>query len=346
MKLKKKLKGIGRGKKIGLVIIGILLIIGVAVGLGSYYTNNMLSKINKVNINEENIGISPKWQNQSEDKDKIHENSIISNESQQSEKIRNIVLFGIDATDGNHGRSDAIVIVTIDKNNNKLKLTSIMRDSYVNIPGRKMDKINHAYAFGGPELALKTLNKNFELNLKDFISVNFSSLPKIIDSIGGIDLDIDSEELKAINQHIRHNNEINGTNSSYINKTGVQSLDGTQAMAYCRIRYTLGGDYERTGRHREVLTKIFDKISSMPVVRYPFLLNELLPMVTTNLDTEEILALGSNLVSIDNLSLEQERFPRDEYCEGKIINRIYYLTFNKDETVKQIHNYIYNDIKN
>ena len=108
------------------------------------------------------------------------------------------------------------MIATVDKIHNKLKLTSIMRDSYVDIQGHGKDKINHAYAFGGHELALKTLNENFDLNLKDFATVNFSSLPKIIDSIGGIDLGIRNDELQYINNYIGDLNTLNKTNVSNI----------------------------------------------------------------------------------------------------------------------------------
>ena len=175
------------------------------------------------------------------------------------------------------------------------------------------------------------------------MAVNFSSLPKIIDKIGGIELDIDSEELEYINSYIRNVNTINNTNSPSIASSGIQHVDGTQAMAYCRIRYTSGGDYKRTERHREVLSKIFEKILSMSPTTYPSLLNDLLPMVSTNLDGSEIMELGNKILKIGNTTLEQERFPRDGYCEGQMINGVYYLTFDKETTVNQLHDYIFED---
>ncbi|MDU7887135.1 MAG: LCP family protein, partial [Clostridium perfringens] len=147
---------------ITLSIIG-LLIVGLVGGVATYGLT-MLGKVNKVNLNEDNLGI---------DKD-------IDAKLSKYDGIANIALFGIDAPEGTAGRSDAIMIATVDKIHNKLKLTSIMRDSYVDIQGHGKDKINHAYSFGGHELALKSLNDNFDLNLKDFATVNFSSLSKII----------------------------------------------------------------------------------------------------------------------------------------------------------------------
>lgn len=315
---------------ITLSIIG-LLIVGLVGGVATYGLT-MLGKINKVDLNEDNLGI---------DKD-------IDAKLSKYDGITNIALFGIDATDGNAGRSDAIMIATVDKIHNKLKLTSIMRDSYVDIQGHGKDKINHAYAFGGHELALKTLNENFDLNLKDFATVNFSSLPKIIDYIGGIDLDIRQDEINAkigINDHIRHLNIVNNTNVEFISSPGVQHVNGTQALAYCRIRYTSGGDGERTYRQRIVLSKLFDKFKTLPPSKYPSALNKLLPMITTNLSSNEIIKLSTTTATMSNSELEQERFPKDEYSKGEMIKGVYYLTFNKDTTVSQLHDYIFEDIK-
>ena len=320
---------ITKGKKITLWIIGIILFIILGVAAGAYiYANSLLNKMEKVEINKEDVGITE------EVEEKL---------TQYDDTITNIALFGIDAEDGEAGRSDSIMIATIDTHNKKLKLTSIMRDSYVNIDGHGLDKINHAYAFGKAQLAIKTLNENFDLNIQNFVAVNFSSLPKIIDKIGGIELDIDSEELEYINSYIRNVNTINNTNSPSIASSGIQHVDGTQAMAYCRIRYTSGGDYKRTERHREVLSKIFEKILNMSPTTYQSLLNDLLPMVSTSLDGSEIMELGNNVLKIGNTTLEQERFPRDGYCEGQMINGVYYLTFDKETTVNQLHHYIFED---
>ena len=312
---------------ITLSIIG-LLIVGLVGGVATYGLT-MLGKINKVDLYEDNLGI---------DKD-------IDAKLSKYDGITNIALFGIDATDGNAGRSDAIMIATVDKIHNKLKLTSIMRDSYVDIQGHGKDKINHAYAFGGHELALKTLNENFDLNLKDFATVNFSSLPKIIDSIGGIDLDIRNDEIKYINDYINNLNALNKTNVNSITSAGTQHVNGTQALAYCRIRYTAGGDGERTERQRIVLTKLFEKFNKVSPTKYPSILNDLMPMITTSLSSSEILGLAKTVSSMGGSGLEQERFPKDNYSKGEMINGVYYLTFDNNITVKQIHDYIFEDIK-
>lgn len=318
-----------KGKKITIWILGVILVVILgAVGGVYFYGNYLFNKLEKVEIDKDNIGITE------EVEEKL---------SQYSDSIINIALFGVDAVDGEAGRSDSIMIATIDTVHKKLKLTSIMRDSYVAIDGHGNDKINHAYAFGGPQLAIKTLNENFDLNIEDFASVNFETLPKIIDKIGGIELDIDADELEYINGYIAHLNNINGTSEPAIESTGLQHVSGTQALAFCRIRYTSGGDYKRTERHREVLTKIFEKIETLPATSYPSLLLEVLPMVNTSLTYNEILDLGTEVLKLGDSSMELERFPLDEYCEGKMIDGIYYLSFDKETTVEQLHSYIFED---
>lgn len=320
---KRKKKSIGFKIFIGFLI----LLLAIAVVFGGYIIG-LLNKMDSVDLNKENLGIV-------EDDLKDYDNA---------KKIRNIALFGVDATDGETGRSDSIMIATIDPVHNKIKLTSIMRDSYVYIEGYGNDKINHAYAYGGPELSIRTINENFGLNIQDFVSVNFSSLPKIIDILGGVDIEITEEELQYINSYINDINSKDGSNSPNISYAGVQHLDGTQALAYSRIRYTAGGDYKRTERQRTVLEVLFSKLTSASIGSYNSLLNEVLPYVQTNLNAGDILSLGTKVLGIGN-NLEQDRFPRDGYGEGAMINGVYYLTFDIETAKQQMREYIFNDRK-
>lgn len=303
--------------KIVLWILGVIISILLLTIGGIYaYGNHLFNKIEKIEIDKSDVGI----------KDEVEEKL-----SAYSDSVINIALFGIDAEEGGVGRSDSIIIATIDTTHKKLKLISIMRDSYVAIEGHGNDKLNHAYAFGGPQLAIKTLNENFDLNIDDFVAVNFTTLPKIIDMLGGVTIDITSEEVSHI---------------PGIDTAGTYTLTGEQALAYSRIRYASGGDYVRTDRQRTVLSKVFEKVLSINFTQYPSLLSEILPMVQTNLDYSEILNLGNEVLKMGVTTLEQERFPRDGYCEGKMIDKIYYLTFDKENTVQQLHDYIFEDIKN
>lgn len=326
-------KNISNVKKISIIIsiLSIFVLIFTVSAFGNY-----MHKFNTVNINKEKV-IPKNINSQVDNSDPVQPQNRM-----QNKYIKNIALLGIDSGDDNVGRSDCILIATIDTEHNKIKLSSIIRDSYVTIPSKnRKDKINHAYAFGGPELTLETLNLNFNLNISQFISVNFASFPKIIDKIGGLTIDIKEDELKYINKYIHELNEHNNTSSSDITKTGSQTVDGTQALAYARIRYTDGGDFERSHRQRIVLEQVFKNLKELPILKYPDALDALLPLIDTNLSSSEILSLSLDLTSFDNYNITEERFPKDEDAEGKSINGVYYYVFDEDSTITKMHDFIY-----
>ena len=320
-----------KGSKITLLIIGIIIgVFLISIGGIYIYGRHIYNKVEKVEVDKDDIGITE------EVEEKL---------SPYSDSIINIALFGIDSADATTGRSDSIIIATIDTTHKKLKLTSIMRDSYVNINDYGYDKLNHAYAYGGPALSINTLNTNFGLNIADFIAVDFSSLPKIIDTFGGITLEITNEELKYINDYIESINSISGTNSSNIYSAGIQHLNGVQALAYSRIRYTSGGDFERTQRQRNILTALFNEALNISPSEYLNFISDLTQYVTTSLDNSTMLKIATKIstMGLNGISIEQERFPIDNYSEGKMINGVYYLTFDASITKRQVMNYIFDD---
>lgn len=314
------------------IFFSVLIVLLLALITGGTYVYKLLNKLDSVELDKTDLGLP------STEELKEYDNH---------NKIKNIALFGVDSSDG-VGRSDAIMIATVDPVHDKLKVTSLMRDTYVNIEGYGYDKLNHAYAFGGPQLAIKTLNQNFGLNIENFATVDFASLPVLIDMVGGMELTITEEEITCdpnLNDYIYWLNQDNGTNSKAINSPGTYQVDGTQAVAYSRIRYTSGGDYERTQRQRTVLNGIFEKVMNISPTKYLTLIEKMLPYVSTNMTATEILNLGTKVVGIGGGSLEQERFPRDGYCQGDLINGVYYLTFDEEETKKQMQDYLFDDIK-
>ena len=180
----KKTKKLPKWTKIVLCIFSAIILTIAALCTYSYYTvNNIVNKSEKIDLKEDELGVV--------DEEELKQYDDYT-------EILNIALLGIDSTDSTSGRSDSIMVATLDPIHNKLKLTSFMRDSYVNISNYGYDKLNHAYAYGGANLAINTLNTNFGLNITDFVAVDFASLPKIIDSLGGITIDITEEELKTI----------------------------------------------------------------------------------------------------------------------------------------------------
>ncbi|EQB88394.1 LCP family protein required for cell wall assembly [Clostridium punense] len=318
-----------RQRKILLGLIVFLFFVVVSTVVYGYLT---LSKIKTKDFteNKEELGI------QQEVEAKI---------TDDKKKIKNIVLLGIDQRENDGGRSDAVVIATVDPVHNKLKLTSLMRDSYVNIPGRGYDKLTHAYAFGKEQLSIKTINQNFGLNITDYVKVNFEEMEKVIDAVGGLDIEIRSDELDNMNEHIRDLSKRAGVTAKEISSPGMKHLNGLQALAYTRIRYTNGGDAERTERHRKVLTMLFDKITSAGPGKLPGMVNKLLPLVETSLSSGEILDLASTSLTIGNKKVEQQRFPLDQFSKGDKINGVYQLTFDEEPTRDQIFKYLFDDIK-
>lgn len=301
-------------KKALLIILGLLIVMGIAAFV---YVQLLLGSMEKVEIskNNDDLGIT-------EDESAYYN---------QVKGITNIAFYGIDSFDGTKGRSDAIMIVTIDENTKKIKLTSIPRDSYVNIPGRGMDKINHAYAFGGPQLALNTLNSNFGLDIKYFATVNFTSLPKIINALGGVSITVTEEEAGT--------NYIPG-----ITRAGTYNMNGEQALKFSRIR-KIDNDFERGRRQRDVIQALISKMLNQSVSSYPKSLSTILPLVSTNMSSSEILSMGSKAVTKGIKNIEQSRYPLSEMAGGKLINGVYYYVFDLAATKELISKYIYFDQK-
>lgn len=252
--------------------------------------------------------------------------------------ITNIALFGVDSRDDDHsGRSDAIMILSVDNEHNKLKLTSIARDTYIAIPGREeKTKINHAYAYGGAELAVKTLNTAFDLNIRDYITVNFEELASIIDAVGGVDIQLDDDEQQAANGLLDP--------SEWISRTGKVCLTGNQAVAYSRIRYNVGGDDARTNRQRDVLSAMFEKVKSMNAVQYPAFIKKFIPMTETSLSFSDI--MGFTPIMLKSPTMEQTAFPnaKSDAWSGIKEDDVWYYVYDLDKAAAMIHTFIYDDI--
>lgn len=260
--------------------------------------------------------------------------------------VINIAFFGLDRRKKEEpSRSDAVMILSLDKKHKKVKLSSIMRDSYVDIEGHGKTKLNHAYAYGGPELAIKTINSNFKLNIRDFVAVDFYGLENIIDTVGGVEIPVRSDEIKYINSYMQGTAKVENKAVQEVQNPGLQNLNGMQAVAYARIRYTSGGDYERTERQRTILTAVMNKIKKLGPTEFPKVVGALLPNVESSLSSTEIIKIGTSVFALGIDNVEQQRFPLDNYCEGKLIDGIYYLLFNEEKTIDQMYKYIFEDIK-
>lgn len=254
---------------------------------------------------------------------------------------QNIALFGVDSQDNKikdkGSRTDCIIIASINKSTKKVKLMSIYRDTYVSIDG-EYDKINAAYSYGGPELSLRTINRNLDLNITDFATVNFKALADAVDVLGGIPLTINSEkELQNLNDYIGNMNHINGGNSPKFEKTGTYTFDGNQAVAYSRIRYMEGGDHARANHQRLVLEGIMNTAKKQPL-KLGKLISTVLPQCKTSLSNDDLTKLT---LSMARCKIEDSQaYPFKS--EDERYNGIYYgFPITAQTNVKKAHEYLF-----
>lgn len=258
------------------------------------------------------------------------------------EGITNILLIGSDARSLNEkSRSDAIMILTIDSIHKKLKLTSILRDTYVNIPDHGEEKINHSFNYGGSELLIKTLENNFSIKVDKYVLVNFFGFKDLINAIGGLDIDIKPEEVKEANKSMLG---INEDPCNLIKNSGLQKFNGQQVLAYSRIRHVGNDCYGRTERQRHVVSLIIDKLTDTPVVKYPLVASKLLPYIKTNMDVSEILNCAYTVYQIKNFTPEQLQIPLTELSYSKLLtNKGYVLLMDKYQNTKILNDFIFDD---
>lgn len=260
--------------------------------------------------------------------------------------IYNILLIGeeaIGSSDGK-GRTDVIVIATLDTLGKKVKLTSIMRDSYVQIPGYQDNKINSAYEKGGIDLLYKTIALNYDIHLDGCVKVNFKNFEKIIDKLGGLDLTLTKEEA----HYLDTTNYISNKKYRTV-KEGKQHMNGNQVLGYSRVRKraTITGnnnDYGRTDRHRLVLNAIFEKYKSKSKVDLASLMFSILPMITTDIDSKSFETMLNSFIMMGPINIEQLRIPANGTFKDNLkVRGMSVLIIDLDENVKIIHNFIFGD---
>ncbi len=296
------------------VLLVILIILLIIVGVITWLGYSKLSKLNYVKL--ENIEIN----------EGVYE---------QLKGYRNIVLFGVDARADTYDntRSDCIIVASINQDTKEVKLTSIYRDTYAYIDGYGYDKITHAYAYGGPELAINTINKNFDLNISEFVAVNFDAVIEIIDEIGGVNVNITSEEVTEINKNIDSLAKQTGKTCAKISGAGQHNLNGGQALAYARIRKLAGGDYKRTERMRTVLDAGFKKIKTLGVGKLNSLTDILLPKVYTNITSNEIVSMIPSVTQYNVVS--SIGWPYE--VKGITLDKWYGVPVTLESNVQKLH---------
>ena len=257
--------------------------------------------------------------------------------------VMNIALFGIDQQKGSVGRSDAMLIVSIDKDNNKIKLTSIARDSLVPIEGHGEEKITHAWAYGHAKLALKTINQNYGMNITEYAYVNFNEFIDAVDYLGGVYLELTSAEQTHLNQTVMRRECENhyGYEPPLIPGDGRQLLNGVQALQFARNR--TDGDGNRTTRHQEVLMAVYERVKSQPLTKLHATVSRMLRLCHTSMDSDTLSNLATwaltTAPSVETYSLPNAQIPTQN---GIIDNkRGWVRVYDLDLATQLLHRFIY-----
>jgi LCP family protein required for cell wall assembly len=239
-----------------------------------------------------------------------------------------------------NSRADTIIIATVDNNTKKLKITSFLRDTYVEIPKHSKNKINASYALGGPNLLMETIERNFRIKVDRYIVINFWGFENVVDYIGGLDIDIKQYEVSEINKYI---GELDNVKSPSIAKSGLQHLDGQQVLAYARIRRVGNGSYERTQRQRNVLTLMAQKLKDMSIVQYPTVMSKMLPYIRTNIEPISLVNYAYTVSTFKPLQVEQLQMPMTELSKGKIHKGTWVFLMDREQNAKVLNDFIFRD---
>ena len=315
---KNKEKSGKKGLKIfGITVLILVILLVLIIGSVLIFIKSKLSKLQQVDIDEADLGVSSQ----------VEENL---------SEYRNIALFGIDSRDSSLGkgnRSDCIIIASINNSTKEVKLISVYRDTYVNIEGHGLDKITHAYSYGEAPLAIKTLNENFDLNITEFVTVNFDAVAEAVNALGGVTINVQPEEIQYINQYIEGTSKYTGLSTEKVTSSGRQILDGVQAVAYSRIRYTEGGDYKRTERMRTVVEAMIEKFKTKNISEMNQIIDKILPEIYTNITAGDIFGLLPSVASFkvtDSIGWPYE-------IKGITLDRWYGVPVTLESNVKQLH---------
>ncbi len=320
-KEKKKNRGL---KVFGIIVLVLIIILVGIIGFTYFFVTSKLNKIQKVDIDVSQLDISKEAE-------------------QNLSGYRNIALFAIDSRSnedyGEGNRSDGIIIASINNSTKEVKLASVYRDTYVQIEGHGLDKITHAYSYGEAPLAISTLNTNLDLNIKEFVTVNFDAVAEAINELGGVTITVDSQEVNYINQYIKETSKVTGISTNQLSAPGTLTLDGVQAVAYARIRYTEGGDYKRAERMRTVVEATFDKLKTKSLTEINSFVDNILPKIYTNISTNDMIAMIPDLTKYkvsDSIGWPYE-------TRGITLNAWYGIPITLESNVTRLHQELFGE---
>lgn len=230
--------------------------------------------------------------------DRVKLSDVLINNGIGKSGYRNIALFGVDSREGqldSGTNSDTIIVASINQKTGDVKLVSVYRDTYLDHTNGSYRKATECYAGGGAERSVNMLNKNLDLDIEDFVTVDFSALIKVVDLVGGIEIEITEEERGWLNGYLVETSQVTGVPYTTVDSAGLQRLTGIQAMAYCRIRYTEGWDYKRTERQRLVIEKVLEGAQNVGITKLVEIVDEMIPYISTSLSNTELFSLAAGI---------------------------------------------------
>ena len=325
-----KVVKVKKTKRRGGCITRILIsIIGLFLVLFILYSIIAMSLINKVNVVDDGERLSS------------------SHSLMSSSSVRNILLIGTDSRGEDRGRSDSMILLSINSKTNKINMVSLMRDTYVQVPGYGGCKLNAAYSYGGPELLMDTIEENFYIEIDDYITVNFMSFANIVDAVGGVEIEVNDSEAEAINVLLDSKEGVSmfgqPDEDDYLNGGGTYKLNGKQALCYSRLRKVGNADFERTERQRKVLSGILKNAATLNPLKIGSVAGDALPSMTTNMSKGSMYLLSLRLpLFLVSYDIEQLRVPAEDTYWSSDIDGQSVLEIDYDANIDLIKKDLYN----
>ncbi len=307
------------GKVFKLIVLLAIIICIITTGV-VIYINMLFSNMLHEDLDKSDLAVN--FNLYDEVKDNINKNDF--------DKVVNVALFGTDSRDVENmeaGRADTIMIASVNQVKKSIKLISIPRDTYVEVPEYGKTKINHSYAYGKEQLTVKTINKNFGLNITDYATIDFSGLIHVINDIGGVEVEITNDEKNYINNRSKEAYDISENEYKKVVATGKVNLTGEQALTHSRNR-TIGNDFTRASRQRDVLQSLLLKLSSMGIESILSLSDNFLKEVKTNINVNEYIPLFISVLINKNEymgNIKSKQIPEVKYSKDKMIKGVYYF---------------------
>ena len=309
-------------------VVGVLVCL---VGSAAVYVAAQWSKIDRQEVKADDLIINQEVMEQNKNID-------------LGEGYTNIALFGVDSRDGSLGegnRSDMIIVASLNNETKEIKLASVYRDTLLNLSEGTYQKCNGAYSYGGPTMAINMLNMNLDLDIEDYVTVDFGAISDMIDQLGGVEITIKDEELEAFNKYVTETARVAGKEAHKIDKAGTYLMDGPQATTYARIRSTAGGDFTRTERQRIVIEKAVEKIQKADLLTINSIINEVFPQISTSFTLQEILYYAqaySQYKLVDNTGFPFEKTTDTISGLGSIV-----IPQDLTDNVSQLHQFLFGD---